>query len=214
MPSLKEAMQFPFTDKYWARRLLIGGILLPIPIIGFFPMGYLMRHFLAYLKGHKVDKLPEWDDLPAILSYGFFGTIILLGYLLVPFLILALGIKVWGSFWGVLFVFLSFIIGVWLMSYFPMGLAAYLVSGKLGNAFQKNVLYKNISQISTSYYHSFLIAILLLFLAGNSPFVLFFLLLVFGEMFGKTISPVFTPPETEVEATEEKEEEAPAAEEE
>lgn len=195
MIKLKEAFQFPFADKFWARRILIGGILLPLPLISFFPIGYLMRHFKSYIKGYKVDKLPEWDDLPLMLSYGFFSSIIFLCYLVIPFILFALGYRWIKGGFGALFIAASFVIAVWFLSYFPMGLANYLDTGKIKSAFSKKEMYDKISKISKSYYQSYLLAILLFFLGGNSPFVLFFILLVLCELFGKTLAPVFTEKE-------------------
>lgn len=195
MVNMKEAFQFPFNDKFWARRILIGGFLLTFPIIGLFSLGYLMRHFEGFLKGHKVERLPEWDDLLLIISHGFFASVIFLGYLVIPFLIVAVGIKVWGGYFGYFLIILGFITATYLLSYLPMGLAHYLMTGKLVNAFRKDVLYEKINSMTTSYYSSIVLAIFLFFLGGNSPFVLFYLLLVLSEIFGKTLSPAFTTPE-------------------
>lgn len=197
MTMIQQALTFPFSDKFWVRRLLVGGILLPMPFIFFFPFGYLMRHFQTYLKGHRIEKLPEWDDLPTIFLFGFWASVIFLGYLVVPFLIFAMGVKLWGGYIGVFLVVLAFVFAVYFLSFYPMGLASYLMTGDVKAAFRKNEMYAKISQVSTSYYNTYLLAILLFFLGGNSPFVAFFLLIVLCELFGRALRPVFDTGEEE-----------------
>lgn len=191
MTALHEALQFPFRDKYWIRRLLIGGFLLPIPLINILPIGYLMRHFKAYLSGYSIDRLPEWDDVPLILSLGFWACLILLGYLVIPALIIALGIFVWGGFWGVFLIIIGIILNLYFLSFLPMGLAMFLLDDRLHSAFQKRRLAASISSIGTNYYYCVLYFFLLIVLAGSSPFVLFYLEIVFCQIFGDVIRPVF-----------------------
>ncbi|NJL03736.1 MAG: DUF4013 domain-containing protein [Chloroflexaceae bacterium] len=77
-----EAFGFAFKDDKWIVKILVGGLLLFVPIIGTF----MASGYTAATARHVVDRhpspLPEWDNFGDLLKRGFFYLVIGLVYAL------------------------------------------------------------------------------------------------------------------------------------
>ena len=73
-------------DKQWMSKLLIGGLLMFIPVVNFFALGYLSRYAGNVLKTGRLT-LPEWDEWGRLFMGGLIFFAILLVYGVLPLLI-------------------------------------------------------------------------------------------------------------------------------
>lgn len=73
-------------DPQWIQKILIGGLLMFIPIVNLFALGYLYR-FASGIHASGRIKLPSWDNWGQLFLDGliFLGVILLYGF--IPFLI-------------------------------------------------------------------------------------------------------------------------------
>ena len=91
MKNLSQAGSFLFDDKDWIQKLLIGVafMFLSIAFVGMpFLLGYLLQLSRRSAAGEKFP-LPDWNDLPALLSKGLMFLVVYLIYA-VPLAIIAL----------------------------------------------------------------------------------------------------------------------------
>ncbi len=64
-----EALQFPFQDRDWIKKIAIAGVLVIIPILGWITLyGYAVRIVRGLLQGSR--QLPEFDDFGGDFSRG------------------------------------------------------------------------------------------------------------------------------------------------
>ena len=184
MGNLEKALKYPFADKVWGPKFVLGGILNVagvalgfIPYIGmifcllfsFFPLGYSYKIFRDHLRG-KEGPLPNWEEWGDLFSGGFFVFLITLGYWIIPGFLYWLGSTLWqeggfSAFVGVLFLILG--VGIGLVAFFllPMALALYAVEGELlAAAFRWNGIVEKIWRVQREYFSGWL-AGLVLFLA-------------------------------------------------
>ncbi len=76
-----------FKDEGWIKKVLIGGLLFFIPIVGiFFPIGYFLRHYRSMRDGNDVP-LPEWSDFGDIFMVGLKQFVVNLIYAIPIFVI-------------------------------------------------------------------------------------------------------------------------------
>lgn len=87
--NLENAFKFPFKDKKWPVKILIGGALMWIPIVNFLVLGYLLK-ILGDAKDKKEPALPEWADWAILFQEGFMAFIVVLCYIVVPNIILSI----------------------------------------------------------------------------------------------------------------------------
>jgi len=65
-----KSFTFIFEDKKWVEKILIGGLVLLIPIIGSILMlGYAIK-LVRNVRNHDPEPLPEWDDWGGMFSDG------------------------------------------------------------------------------------------------------------------------------------------------
>lgn len=66
------ALSFPFKDPEWVKKILIGGLITLIPLIGaFVAFGYAIE--VVRRAYQNEDALPAWDDFGGYLTRGFIG---------------------------------------------------------------------------------------------------------------------------------------------
>ena len=83
-----KAFSFVFEDSKWVSKIIIGGILAIIPIVGwFFVMGYLIAIARNVIQGNP-QPLPEWSDFGQLFIDGLYGLVIAFVYVL-PIIIFA-----------------------------------------------------------------------------------------------------------------------------
>ncbi len=82
------AITYVFQDPQWLKKVLIGGLLIFIPIIGWLIIGgYWLRVIRQVAQGNDVP-LPEWNDFGGDLVRGFKGFVVYVVWAL-PVIVLA-----------------------------------------------------------------------------------------------------------------------------
>lgn len=73
---LNGVLKFPFADKRWPAKVVIGSLLAVIPIVNFLVMGYLFRIYQLGIR-KEARQLPEWssDQLMSYFILGVAGTL-------------------------------------------------------------------------------------------------------------------------------------------
>lgn len=201
-------IKFPMEDKYWFKKFIIGVILSIIPIINFVTFGYEYK-----VMKNTIDKtpgLPEWNNFFDLFIKGVLVFIIAFIFMIVPLIIfgflssnMILSILVGGFsdpyaiivtilpaliIGGILILIIGFI--------FPMAIAMYIKSEKIGSSFKFKEIFNRIRSIFLEYltaYFLFLILSLLLGLIMLIPLIgwilgffgIFYLGLVFANIFGE-----------------------------
>jgi hypothetical protein len=87
--NLSQAWQFPFASSNWLATMLIGGLIVFVPIIGFFAVYGYMVEIIRRVANDDYDVLPGWDDFGIKLKDGLaiFGLMVIWGFL--PVLLLS-----------------------------------------------------------------------------------------------------------------------------
>lgn len=84
-----KAFTYVFEDEDWVKKVLIGGVINIIPIVGlFFTAGYMLETIKNVMEGRPLP-LPEWDDWGGKFMKGLMAAIIGLVYSL-PVIVLTL----------------------------------------------------------------------------------------------------------------------------
>jgi len=84
-----KAFTYVFEDEDWVKKVLIGGVINLIPIVGLlFTSGYMLETLKNVMEGHPLP-LPEWDDWGGKFMKGLMAAIIGLVYSL-PVIVLTL----------------------------------------------------------------------------------------------------------------------------
>lgn len=79
MFSLIEVLEKIAEDKRWIPKVLIGGLLMFIPVVNFFALGYLSRYAGRMMESGKVE-LPEWDEWGRLFMGGLIFLVVILVY--------------------------------------------------------------------------------------------------------------------------------------
>lgn len=83
-----KSFSYVFEDPNWASKIVIGGILAIIPVVGWFlVMGYMIAVARNVIQGNP-QPLPEWSDFGQLFLDGIYGFVIGFAYVL-PIVIVA-----------------------------------------------------------------------------------------------------------------------------
>ncbi len=147
---LGRAVGFVFEDQDWLKKVLIGGVVWLIPIVGqLLAVGYGLEVARRVVKGHP-QPLPEWDEWGTKIVEGFMNGVIgfvwalpiivvasCFGFLLIPLT------NSGGDEVGFLSIVLSLCIGLIVLIYslalalvLPAAVMNYVTTGELGAAFR------------------------------------------------------------------------------
>jgi len=85
-----KALKFPTEDENWIVKILIGTVLMIIPIVNFIPIGYVYNIFKKVLNKEE-PSLPEWDGWGDLFVRGLMVFLVMLVYIIVPWIILMIG---------------------------------------------------------------------------------------------------------------------------
>lgn len=146
---LGKAFSYPFEDSQWVTSILICGVLLFVPIIGWLMIaGYALEAARNVANGNP-NPLPKWDNFMEKLSLGFYGVIIGIFYN-IPVIAITLLFSCFpifgglvggdeGAALGVVGIFfclfpLIFILALMVQPLILAGTARYLQTGSLGAA--------------------------------------------------------------------------------
>jgi hypothetical protein len=174
MVNIQKAFSYPFEDKEWPVKIIIGTLLSFIPIINFFSRGYSFR-VLKGILNEKEFSMPEWGDWGKIFIEGLMVFLISFCYYIIPTILIftgvitaivgayyvdeysgGVGILVGGVFIILLGIFLFFVA----MLLYPMALANYIKNDeRFGAALRIHEIVPKIFKVMGDY----LIAIILMF---------------------------------------------------
>lgn len=217
MGNVEGALKYPFSGEGWAARFTLGGFLCVlasalgfIPFVGWIfwlvisliPLGYAYGIFQDRVSG-KEGPLPSWSGWGDLLYRGFYVSLILLAYGIIPGILYWIGDKLWtaggfAAFFGTLFLIMG--VGIGLASSFllPMALAIYAIEGEfLTAAFRWNRIVEKIWLIQKEYFIAWLVGLILflalLFVKMHIFFIgwilygfgFFYLSLVLAHLFGE-----------------------------
>ena len=176
-----KALGFPFEDKDWIVKILIGGILLLIPIVNFIVFGYTFK-VLQKAAREGVYEFPAWGDWGSLFGQGFFVFLVGLVYFLVPGILYAIGaVFIGGSIlagaghsygalpligMGILFLALGGVIGLVISLIVPMAMTVYAATGEFGQVFNFGGIFSRISSNAGNYVVAILIYIGLAIVLG------------------------------------------------
>lgn len=144
-----KAFTYVFEDEDWVKKVLLGGVINLIPIVGFlFTTGYMLETIKNVMEGRPLP-LPEWDDWGGKVMKGLMAFIIGLVYsipiLLVVFCFVGVMVvagqnedvaNALGSFGGLCMNCVSWLYSLALMIVFPAVTARYAAAWELGAAFR------------------------------------------------------------------------------
>ena len=85
-----KALKFPTEDENWIVKILIGTVLMIIPIVNFIPIGYVYNIFKKVLNKEEPN-LPEWGEWGDLFIRGLMVFLIMLVYIIVPWILLMIG---------------------------------------------------------------------------------------------------------------------------
>lgn len=138
--NFENAFKFPFKDKNWIIKILIGGLLIWIPIVNFVVLGYLLK-ILKDAKEKKEPSLPEWKNWTELFQEGLMVFVIMFCYSIVVFVAISVLARI--PIIGCLAIPLLLAAVVLLKPIITIALCFYLENKELGAAFDfKNIIEK------------------------------------------------------------------------
>jgi len=183
--NITETLFRPFQDARWLQKLLLGGVIALIPLLGaLITQGYTWLYCRRVIGRNFA--LPEWDDWGEMLGRGFGVFVIGLVYAIVPLIVgLALGLAgggmaawmrdpaaaltgLFGSCLVPLLVVL--VLSLFCFFFYPMSLMRYAGTGEFGAAFEFgrlwDVVSANFGEYLMCYLAVFVAAVLMLLAAS------------------------------------------------
>ncbi len=218
------AFTFVFDDEEWIKKILVGGLLSLIPLVGSFIVYGYMLEIVSRVYSDAEEPLPQWDDMGGYLARGFFLWIgVLIWFLPVTLLIgcVAVVLIVAGGSTGQdaavaistiaaigLIGVMLFVILIWSVIVMPIILGRYAVKRSFGAMFQFGEIMGDIRQIGAM---PILILLVIYFIAGfigQLGFIACFVGIIFtsfyanvvtahgaGQVYRRTLASDVAPPE-------------------
>jgi hypothetical protein len=153
MADLKQFLRFPFEDREWLVKMLLGSVITIIPILNFLSLGYFIRSINYGWRGSR--KLPNWDNWSELFRDGFMVFVISLGYLTIPLILGSLIAMIPGI--GIaLASIIIFIMGLII----PMAIANFAIRRNVRDAFSFGEIFYLASRVFNFYVISCLAATL------------------------------------------------------
>ncbi|MGI5921300.1 MAG: DUF4013 domain-containing protein [Syntrophomonadaceae bacterium] len=151
----KELLAFPFKDPEWVKKIILGCFISIVPVLNILAIGYFTECIRIGIRGEK--RLPDWEDMGDLAKKGVTALVIIMAYMLIPFIILLLP----GP--GVFLLVLLFVLaGVML----PMALANYIVNMNIASAFNFQQIFYQIGRVTNDYLVAYLVLVLVYTLCG------------------------------------------------
>lgn len=91
------AFSFPFQDEEWIKKILIAGVLLFVPIIGWFAVFGWALEITRRVIRESEEPLPDWNDIGDLFTLGVKGFVISFVYS-IPVMLLTAPITILGWF--------------------------------------------------------------------------------------------------------------------
>ncbi|MGI5845274.1 MAG: DUF4013 domain-containing protein [Candidatus Xenobium sp.] len=156
---INRTLTFIGKDPNWSIKLLIGAGLSMVPVVHLLASGYAINMFRNVLAGKEdSDVLPEWSDLGDHFVKGLMITLIYLGYMLVPTVMMGVALTpmiasffsdrppvlVMGLLGTLFLVAAATILGLILFVLALEGGALYAETGSFGEAFRISEIIRRI----------------------------------------------------------------------
>jgi hypothetical protein len=145
-----EYLKFPFRDREWLKKMLLGCIFMIIPLVNILVLGYFIECIRLGIRGET--KLPDWSDWEFHLRQGLMAVLVFLIYLGVPLLFTFILHIV-----PILGIMVSSIVTLLAGAMVPMALANAAVYGNLMEAFRLGEILYRIKQVIDYYAPAYLI---------------------------------------------------------
>jgi hypothetical protein len=150
-----KAFSFVFDDEDWVKKVLVGGLLILIPIIGgLVVLGWAVEITKRVIKG-DTEVLPDWSDFGGYLTKGFLVFVIAFVFMLpvtlvsscnaaVPFLFENADETLAWVFTAISVCFgcFTFLYSVLAYLILPAAIGRYAVTDKVGEAFKLGAIFK------------------------------------------------------------------------
>lgn len=171
------AISFPFVDPEWVKKILLGGVITLIPLVGGFVVyGYTLEVARrVYLDDPQ--PLPEWgEDFGGMLVRGLILYLAMFVWLL-PFFVLygvAVGIgaaigsanESLGAAVGIIIgILVTILLIVWVVAFLPLIIARYAVEGRFGAMFEVGAMLTEARLAGSALLFFFLVVIIASFIS-------------------------------------------------
>jgi hypothetical protein len=145
-----EFIKFPFQDREWLKKMVLGCIILIIPIVNILALGYFVECIRLGMQGKNF--LPEWSDWEFYMRQGLMALLIFIVYLGVPALLtLILHIV------PILGVMVSSIVVLLAGAMVPMALACAIHEDNIAGAFRLGEVWYRIQKVMENYIPAYVI---------------------------------------------------------
>ncbi|MEN6326105.1 MAG: DUF4013 domain-containing protein [Syntrophomonas sp.] len=152
--NFKSLAMYPFQDKDWVKKMLMGCVISIVPVLNVLVLGYFLKCIQIGISRRQV--LPEWEEWADHIRDGFMAFLIALIYLLIPILLAFPLMSV-----PVLGVFLLAIVVLLMGMLIPLAWAAYSESKNFMEAFRIKDIIIKLSQIINPYAGAYLFTALI-----------------------------------------------------
>lgn len=147
--SLGEALRFAASDPSWISKIIVGGLLVWIPILGqFLLQGYLIE-VIRRVVNNDSEKLPQWDNLGQKFGDGlayFFVAAILVGSFVFPLAFPGIILLPIADELGLVVAYAGAFLGGVIAGFFlPVALGRYAATGRVTSALQFGAMWAQIS---------------------------------------------------------------------
>lgn len=163
--NFRSLVMYPFQDKDWVKKLLMGCVISIVPVLNVLVLGYFLKCIQIGISRRPI--LPEWEEWADHVRDGFMAFLIALIYLLIPILLAFPLISI-----PVLGVFLLAIVVLLMGMLVPLAWAAYSESKNFVNAFRIKDIIIKLSQIINPYAGAYLFTALISTLGLTIVFLL------------------------------------------
>lgn len=153
MTDLKQLLGFPFKDREWLVKMLLGSVITIIPILNFLSLGYFIRSINYGWRGRC--NMPDWDNWSELFRDGLMVFIISLAYLTIP-LVLGSLLAMLPGIGIVIAPIIIFIMGLII----PMAIANYAMRRNIKDAFSLGEIFYLVSRVFNLYIIGYIAATL------------------------------------------------------
>lgn len=163
------AFSYITKDREWVKKVLIGGLLSLIPIVGSLIVNGFMMRIMRNVVHNDPDPLPEWDNIGGDLTNGFLGAVGVIIWML-PIIIILICVQLFGAvgndatniFASFLACLVTIALYVGLVVIVPIIYGRLIMTGQFGSMFQFDEIFRQIQTV------------------GAGPFALLFVVGVIG----------------------------------
>lgn len=159
METITLSLRRPLQDREWLKKIGIGALIGFIPILNLSLLGYLLEWIMITSRepeNAEFSALPEWKGFGRLLANGLIVFVIILGYSLVPVILLGIGRTMVISGWiysvlGYLFKFLAGLGSVLMSFILPIVLINFAHDGKIEAAYDIKSIVNKIAVVFPEY---------------------------------------------------------------